>query len=211
MLEVLVDGLGLRTITLPRLARAFAQARRELAEVGLLERGKYLDRIACVLSPLPTGYGGEMGWVFDAGPGYWAVLGYRSGVIYVPPNPPVQAHVPGGTLLDTLRHELGHAWAWLDLRHVDGPWFRETFGARYHAEWAPGEQPAFDPDAFVSDYACCAPKEDFAETFMFFLRYRRSLDRFRSRKRLHRKLRAVQAAVRVAARERVHRVRGPRD
>jgi len=37
----------------------------------------------------------------------------------------------GGTLLDIIRHEFGHAWAWLDRDFVDGEWFSKVFGGSY--------------------------------------------------------------------------------
>ncbi|MCC6648796.1 MAG: hypothetical protein IT374_24925 [Polyangiaceae bacterium] len=70
--------------------------------------------------------------------------------------------------------------------------------------------PSFDRDHFAFEYACTAPKEDFAETFMTALRYRCSLGRFASRPWLHRKLLAVRRAITIAARERAPTIRGPR-
>jgi hypothetical protein len=196
------------TITLRQLTRSFNQVRGELREVGLLEDGRYLDRIDCVLSPVPT-LRGELGFVYDEGVGGLdRLLGYAPGVIYVALNSPVEAYVPGGTLLDTLRHEFAHAWAWLDPRFIRRPWFAETFGVGYFSEW--DTPPRFDARDFVSHYATTKPREDFAETFMTFLRNRRSVGRFRRRPGLHRKLLAVASAVREAARERAPCVRGPR-
>ncbi len=54
---------------------------------------------------------------------------------------------------------------------------------------------------FVSDYAATSACEDFAETFMTYLRHRNSLHKFKSRRGVHRKLRAVEKAVKVARSE----------
>ena len=196
-------------ISMSRLDAAFATARRDLAEVGLLAPGLYLDVIDCARSPLPSGWFGELGYVFERDPGpFGSLMGFEPGVIYIPVNAPAQAYVPGGTLADTVRHEFAHAWYWLDPEFVDAPWFRETFGARYNAApWSGRRMPEFDPDAFVSHYACSQAKEDFAETFMWFLKYRRSLHRFRRRELLFEKLIAVAEAVDYAARTRVRRWR----
>jgi hypothetical protein len=53
---------------------------------------------------------------------------------------------------------------------------------------------------FITDYATTNASEDFAETFMFFLKYRRSLDRFANRPAVYRKLRMVERAVAMGAR-----------
>ncbi len=217
MFQEVLGRMGLQTITRTQLSVAFERARGDLAEVGLLAEGRYLGRIGCAISPLPTGgelpfgRGRDLGYFFDEGVGRVdRTLGYREGVIYVPPNPQVATHTPGATLLDALRHEFAHAWAWIDRAHVDGPWFHRAFGARYGASWAPGEAPEFEPSAFVSEYATEAPKEDFAETFMAFLKYRHSLARYDRRPGLRRKITAVRVAVGQAAQRRVGRVRGPR-
>jgi Putative zinc-binding metallo-peptidase len=196
------------TVTAASLARAFNRVRRELQDVDLLNDGKYLDRIDCTQSILPA-FGGEYGFVFDGGVDWkYRLAGFKPGVIYLPLNPPIEHYVPGGTLLDVIRHEFAHAWAWLDPKFIKQPWFPKAFGARYHDEWI--EVPEASRTDFASAYACTAPKEDFAETFMLFLRQRKKLDRYRDRRGLYRKLKAVERAVAVAARDRVMRIRGPR-
>jgi hypothetical protein len=197
-------------VSMKTINRDFNRVRLELQDVGLLAPARYLDRIECYQSVLPS-FCSEMGYVFDTVvPWYVRLVGFEAGMIYLPLNPPIAAWVPGGTLVDTIRHEFAHSWAWLDPRHVDGPWFRKAFGARYGDTWDPDREPEeFDADEYVSSYAMTAPCEDFAETFMTWLRCRNSLDRFRNRPGVTRKLRAVGAAVKVAAQERVHRIRGP--
>lgn len=190
-----------------QLEAAFHVVRCELAELGLLDEGRYLDRIDCSLSALPSLE--TLGFVYDDGVSWLERLAqFEGGVIYIPFNAPVTPRVLGVTLRDTIRHEFAHAWAWLDRPFVRRAWFRETFGATYDGDWA--ERPAFDPERFASAYACEAPKEDFAETFMLLLRHRRGLDRFASRPALYRKLRRLERAVAIAARERAPRIRGPR-
>ena len=193
-----------------QLERAFGIARADLASVGLLDDGRYLDRIECVRSPWPSGAWWECGWVYDGGVGpFRALVGFEPGVIYIPWNSRTTAYSPGATLTDVIRHEFAHAWYWLDSKHVDGPWFRDAFGARYQD--APSVAPeSYDQSAFVSKYAMTNAKEDFAETFMTYLRFRRSLGRFRRRGGVYDKLLAVHDAVTRAADLRVARVRGLR-
>jgi hypothetical protein len=196
-----MDSIRVR-IPFAKVERAYNKVRGELAEVGLLSEGRYLDAIECEQDLIPT-FSGELGFVFDDGVrGLPDLVGYRPGVIYIPRNSPVRVHVPGDTLLDTMRHEFAHAWAALDPAYLRKRWFRDAFGAGYFDAW---ERPAFDRAEFASDYACFAPREDFAETFMLYLRARRSLARFRPRAGLYAKLRAVESAVAVAARDRAHR------
>lgn len=187
--------------------QAWHQVRRELYAVGLLAEGVYLDEIHLSVAPLPSL--GEAGYVFDSGLSLWPrLLGYEEGVIYLPSGSKYHAYVPGGTLVDTIRHEYAHAWAWLDRRFINRPWFARAFDRRYDDEWSFGAKAYAlfhdHPEEFrasgyygdfVSAYAMSAPCEDFAETFMMYLRYRRSLERFRGRPGVVRKLRAVVAAV----------------
>lgn len=189
--------------------RAFADVRGELFEHGLLDEGFYLDQVKLVripdwisarLSSDTMGCVWEWEWLFD-----WEV-----GSIFIPGT----AHFgrkAGETLRDTIRHEFAHAWSMIDPRRVDGRWFRETFGARYDTEWETTEE--WDhfsehPEDFegsdswrehVSAYATFAPYEDFAETFMFFLRDGGRTERFRGRPGAQRKLRAVRTFVKAAA------------
>ena len=151
-------------------------------------------------------------------------------IIYLPSDLPQSAYVPGGTLTDVIRHEYAHAWHWLEPDFFDSAWFRRAFGAEYEDGditplelWTEGnersrnfkqcfgacrndrERAAFLRkrlfNDFVSDYATTHFCEDFAETFMYYLRYRRSLDRFKSRSGVFRKLTAVASAVSRARRE----------
>lgn len=181
------------------LDRAFARAREDLRDVGLLDDGKYLDRIDCERHLMPAGLWNEMGCHYHD-PGMFRWLGYAPGVIYIPINSPTEARRHGHTLADVVRHEFAHAWHWLDRKHVGAAWFRDAFGGHYDHEWR--VRPEFDRADFASEYATTSPSEDFAETFMLFLKHRRDLDRFTSRRGFRAKLRAVERTVLSAARDR---------
>lgn len=89
-------------------------------------------------------------------------------------------------LRDIIRHEMAHALANCHPRLVRTRAFRRAFGAHHDAEWQ--DPPQFDPDGFLTEYACSAPYEDFAETVMVFTRHRGKVARYRHRKGLARKL-----------------------
>lgn len=71
------------------------------------------------------------------------------------------------SLRDVLRHEFAHAIADTHRGLFRSSYFSEAFGAAHH--WDFGWE--HDPEHHVSEYAATAPAEDFAETFMFFLRH----------------------------------------
>lgn len=231
-----VIGEGCRTLEswrrldgrMPEVNKAFNKVRNELCEVGLLADGIYLDQIELAVAKLPSR--GESGYVFERVSFIPRLLGFKEGVIYLPSDLPSEAYVPGGTLPDTIRHEFGHAWHWLEPEFFEREWFRGAFHSEYDD---PDNTPfvlwqdklvrnrKFQADFdklrsartqdrffakhllgdFVSAYATERPCEDFAETFMTFLRYRNSLDRFRTRPGVYRKLKAVGKAAKTARKE----------
>jgi len=219
---------------LPIVNRNWAKVRNELAEVGLLYNPEgddddgYLDQIDLKIAVLPSL--GEAGYVYESIGWMQRLLGFRPGVIYLPRDLPARAYVPGGTLIDVIRHEYAHAWHWLEPEFFEQPWFYKAFGGSYDdGETVPcmawGEKVVSsrsyhrslsacrnerEADAlfarlfrqeFVSDYASTLICEDFAETFMTYLRCRRGFDRYRSRPGVYRKLKAVEKAVAKAKRE----------
>lgn len=189
----------------------------------------YLDQIALEVGILPSTFG-EAGFVFEnVGLISW-LTGFREGVIYLPSDLPSEAYVPGGTLTDVIRHEYAHTWHWLEPSFFDEAWFVDAFGGYYEEtssipcdDWTQRilsirkhrtalkkcrnerERKAFwrkrHKDEFVSAYASTLIMEDFAETFMTYLRHRNSLERFKARKGVYRKLKAVEKAVARARRE----------
>ena len=96
------------------------------------------------------------------------VLGYRAGHIYVPRMVLSQLFKQNrGSLRDVIRHEYGHAFAhyYPDLT-ILSPQFEKVFGGKYF-----DQEPSYmGPDAYITEYARTLPMEDFAETFMVYVR-----------------------------------------
>jgi hypothetical protein len=206
--------------------RAYNQVRNELAEIGLLADGVYLDAVELCISSAKSS--GERGYVFEQ-VGHYGKRGYRPGVIYLPRDLPHQPYKPGMTLCDTIRHEYAHAWYYIDREFFRQAWFERTFGAPYdncasspYQSWRRNlkRDPSYQEgksrrktdhgklkffygclyQQFITDYASTNASEDFAETFMFFVKYRRSLSRFRNRPVVYHKLKMVERAVSMASR-----------
>lgn len=200
-----------KKITFNALQRAFSIVQGELEELGLWAEDYYLWHVDLVQSPLPSLWG-ELGYVFDEGVSTFdKILGYREHTIYIPSYAPTEAYVPGGTLVDTIRHEFGHCWAAIDPKLFSKKWFKEAFGFRYwdenplgydlykvfskHADSKFKASPYYQD--YVSAYALSAPYEDFAETFMVFLKYRNRLEVFSKRPGLYKKLTSIKKIVKT--------------
>lgn len=96
-------------------------------------------------------------------------LGYEAGNIYIPHW--VLLHglwQRRGSLRDVIRHEYGHAIAhYYPALIPRSSRFAAAFGGGYWLSSSVGGE----SDEFVSLYAQGNPAEDFAETFMFFVRH----------------------------------------
>lgn len=79
-----------------------------------------------------------------------------------------------GSLRDVVRHEYGHAVAhYYPALIRRSQRFTSAFGERYDSEGL--ETNTNKPSEFVTSYALTNASEDFAETFMMYLRYRGKL------------------------------------
>jgi hypothetical protein len=208
--------------------RSYNKVRNELCEVGLLAEEVYLDSIELEVHPLPN-YG-EAGYVFEQVPWHLRLL-WREGVIYLPGDiPDLNTYIPGGSLIDTIRHEYAHAWHWMEPDYFERPWYEKAFSIPYDDLDIPPLQLWLERkqrnrefrkaikacrtelqaenllsrelrNDFVSEYATTLSREDFAETFMIYLKHRNSLGKFKSRPGVYKKLLAVERAVNTARRE----------
>lgn len=70
---------------------------------------------------------------------------------------------------DVLRHEYGHAFANTHRGLIRSKAFTETFGQPY-TRWDIEQK--YDPEVHVSEYAATKSAEDFAETFMYYVKHK---------------------------------------
>jgi len=110
------------------------------------------------------------------------LLGYEIGNVYIPSIVLDTIFWNNTyTLRDVIRHEYAHAFAHyyrrLIIRSAE---FKKVFGGNYFYF-----QPTnMDDDAYVSHYAQCMPMEDFAETFMVYVRKKGVLPKKYTNKKL---------------------------
>ena len=72
-----------------------------------------------------------------------------------------------GSLRDVIRHEYGHALAHYFPELIEhSKSFEKVFGGNYYS-YVPTQM---NRAAFISEYASTMPMEDFAETFMVFVK-----------------------------------------
>lgn len=174
--------------------KAFNKVRWELWKLGVLWAGSRLESVDCVFDSFP------IECVFRGAEGLWKE---KLNAIVFP-----RFYFAGGKkdlAVDVFRHEFGHALADLYPGALKkGGLFRAAFGGAY------GEDPAEEcvaagwGDRYVSEYATSATQEDFAETFMLFVKYKGKIPaKFVKRPVIRKKWKAVAEIVkRVAAAKR---------
>ena len=179
-------------VSFAELEKAFNRVRGELEGLGLLFEGSRLDKVDCYYEGLSLG--GLAGCV--------GIMGF-----YNPNKGDKAIHIPavfaaglfpwwdGREILDVIRHEFGHALADRFGKFFRGGIFKEAFGASY------GEKKVFDgedwSDEHVSEYASSMTQEDFAETFMLYLKHKGRIPaKFRGKRVIAKKWKAVARIVR---------------
>jgi hypothetical protein len=177
-------------LSLPQLNRALAAVWREMAGLGFAS--KAVDQVPVwLVSPL-----GILSprTLFNSPYGFFDPSS-RSGAINIPSISlsalgdllAARAYV---SLRDVLRHEYAHAIEHHHRGLIHSTRFEDAFGAAHDDQ----TEVEFDSEQHVSPYAAtCAGQEDYAETFMMFLKYRGELPaRFNTRS-IRRKWRFIAA------------------
>ncbi len=149
--------------------RAFNKVRNELFNIRVLWDGSRLDGVGCTyltIAPIAAlaGYMGlyqpetteiEFPSVYLPIEALWKDLGAKANA------------------LDVIRHEFGHALADLYPGALKkGGTFRAAFGGSYGG--TPAEERGVEgwEERYISEYATSATQEDFAETFMLFVKHK---------------------------------------
>jgi Putative zinc-binding metallo-peptidase len=161
-----------QTVSYKQLNSALYDVQEELYKVGLWYHDAPIAETEVVWCAWPQiDVPGASGFFID---GLWGIsgalarlLGYEAGNIYIPKW--ILLHGPWqnrGSLRDLVRHEYGHALMWHFEEEGESKEFIKPFGGSYSSN---SGSPMF-ADCYVSKYAMTNPAEDFAETFMHYLR-----------------------------------------
>ena len=179
-------------------SRAYNKVRNELIEFRALWDGSKLDEVGLTYLPFApiSALGGYMGF-YDPNTGE---IEFPS--VYLPIQSLWRDLGTKANAPDVIRHEFGHALADLYPGALKkGGTFRAAFGGSYGEE--PAEERGVDgwEERYVSEYATSATQEDFAETFMLFVKHKGRIPaKLAQRPAIRKKWKAVAEIVkRVAA------------
>lgn len=155
-------------ISLKQINSAAFTVQDELFKVGLWFEGCKLvvtDIYRCAVSPLSL-YNAN-GFFIHGASAMQKILGFEAGHIYVPSFVLSQTFWQSrDSLKDVIRHEYAHSLAHHYPKLILKSDFKKTFGGEYYSY----EPIKMEKDAFITDYATVMPMEDFAETFMVYIR-----------------------------------------
>lgn len=179
-------------------SRAYNKVRKELWDLGVLWEGSKLEGVGCTyltIAPIAA-LAGYMGLYQPE----TKMIEFPS--VYLPIAALWQDIGTKANALDVLRHEFGHALADLYPGALKkGGTFRAAFGGSYGED--PAEARGVDgwDERYVSEYATSATQEDFAETFMLFVKHKGKIPaKFARKPAVRKKWKAVAEIVkRVAA------------
>lgn len=174
-------------VTLDQLNRANVDVMRELMDYGFWT--PRLNQVQVWLVPRGTAHG----WQWYGGDHSIRIAAFSKARLREALARKKRTH-----LRDVLRHEWAHAIASVHRGLFRSRAFREAFGGPHGWDFAW----IYDPAFHVSQYAATATSEDFAETFMFFLKYGGRLPRRFDTPVIRRKWRYI---ARLARRLRLYR------
>ena len=156
-------------ISLKQTNSAALSVQRELFAVGLWYENTKLIKTNVYWSAMPClGITDALGF-FTIGVSFMnKIQGLEEGHIYIPKWVLSQGFNQNrGSLREIIRHEYGHAVAHYYPELIDNSTdFEKVFGAAYYSN----EPTGMEEVAYISAYAASMPMEDFAETFMVFVR-----------------------------------------
>ena len=178
-----------------QVSRAYNKVRKELINLDVLWDCSKLDEVECLYEPLELN--GLRGWM-----GFYQ---YNDKNIHFP------AVYNGldwslewtdkNSAIDVIRHEFAHALAHRYPKALrDGDLFKKAFGGSYGDRPAKGTDPDDWEGRCVTGYAATATREDFAETFMLFVKHKGKIPaRFAKKPAIRKKWKAVAEIVRRVA------------
>jgi hypothetical protein len=181
-------------ITLKQLNRAIYDAQNDLYRLGLWYEGSQLTEVEIYLCPLPRL---EVRGLFYHGENAWSKLaGYYEGKMYIPRMSFAHlANTQYDSLRDVIRHEYAHAFA----HHYPELIFKTEFSKVFGGSYGYDKPSKMHSDAYASEYAKTIPMEDFAETFMIYLKRNGKMPRSFTHKKLIAKWKFVEKVIKKAS------------
>ena len=178
-------------------SRAYHKVRMELWDLRVLWDGSKLDQVSCTYDSfaLIPPVVGIMGLYYPA------AKAIKVPAWYLPIMALFMELSPKNAAIDVLRHEFAHALADLYPRALsDGGLFKKAFGGAYGTNPAKGTDPDDWEDRCVSGYAATATQEDFAETFMLYMKHKGKVPtKFAKKPAIRKKWKAVAKIIRRVA------------
>ena len=173
-----------------QVSRAYNKVRMELWKLGVLWDGSKLETVGFIHDPIP------LECIWRAAEGLWKE---ELNAIVFP-----MFYLAGGekdSSIDIFRHEFGHALADLYPAALKrGSVFLKAFGGAYGDKPARGTDPDDWEGRCVSRYAAKQTQEDFAETFMLFVKHKGKIPaKFAKKPVIRKKWKAVAEIVKRVA------------
>jgi hypothetical protein len=181
-------------ITINQVNRAIYDAQNDLYSLGLWYEGAPLTEVEIYLCPLPRLM---VRGVFYHGENAWSkMVGYYEGKMYIPRISLAHlANTQYDSLRDVIRHEYAHAFAHHYPQLIFKTEFSKVFGGSYNY----ANPSKMHPDAYVSEYAKTIPMEDFAETYMIYLKRKGKMPNSFKNKKLIAKWKFVKMVIKKAS------------
>ena len=179
-------------VSMEDMEKAFNKVRVELQNMDLLFDGSRLDKVDCYHERFSASalYGlAAMGFYDPADQNIHIPAAYPPGLF---------PWIADREMPDVIRHEFGHALADKYRKFFRGGIFKAAFGASY------GEKKVFDgddwSDEYVTEYASTMTQEDFAETFMLYMKHKGKMPaRYRGKRAIEKKWKTVAKIVKEIA------------
>ena len=182
------------SISTAELNRALFKVQHELYQNGLWNEGSPLTDVEVKLDSTPTLF--TQGNFTHAIKKYEHFMGYKEGIIYITQfSLSYLENSKYSSVRDLVRHEYGHAFAEKYDRLIRKKNFENVFGDRYYD----AKKNKMPNEAYFTDYAKDNSMEDFAETFMLYLKWKGKLPKKFTNNQLIKKWNYVENVIKIAS------------
>lgn len=182
------------SISTAELNRALYKVQHELYQNGLWNEGSPLTDVEVKLDSTPTLF--TQGNFTHAIKKYEHFMGYKEGIIYITQfSLSYLENSKYSSVRDLVRHEYGHAFAEKYDRLIRKKNFENVFGDRYYD----AKKNKMPDEAYFTDYAKDNSMEDFAETFMLYLKWKGKLPKKFTNNQLIKKWNYVENVIKIAS------------